>query len=154
RYLTVHYGLFIVFAFLGPRAIQERLGSARVVLLATSVFLVPWLAIQTYYAKQFFLVSMGLEKISFYKRYVPLYSDYVELNRLLSKDTVLLVSGFRISAVYAPRLIFFDPGDLPPGKPVALIMLPHAGYVGDSLNGYKIGDEIYEDSQAVIQAYR
>ena len=154
RFLTVHYGLFTVFGFLGPRAIQERLGSARVVFIASSIFLFPWLAIQIYYAKQFFFVSTGLEKNSFYQRYVAFYSDYVALDRLLSKDTVLLslVPGFRISAVYAPRPIFFDTADLPPGKPVALITLQ--GIVGDLLNSYKIGDEIYEDPQAVIRAYR
>jgi hypothetical protein len=154
RYLALHYGLFIVFAFLGPRAIQERLDSARVVFVVTSVFLLPWLAIQLYYAKQFFLVSVGLEKSSFYERHVAFYADYVELNRLLSKDTVLFVPGFRLSAVYAPRPIFFDPADLPPGKPVALIMLQHTAQSRDLLNGYKIGDEIYEDPRAVIQVYR
>src|SRR5262249_35573899 len=87
RFLTIHYGLFTVFAFLGPRAIQERLVSARVVFVATSIFLLPWLAIQIYYAKQFFFVSTGLEKNSFYQRYVAFYSDYVALDRLLSKDT-------------------------------------------------------------------
>jgi hypothetical protein len=156
RYLTLHYGLFIVFAFFGPRVIQERLGSARVLFVAASVFLIPWLAIQFYYAKQFFLVSTGLEKNSFYQRYVAFYSDYVELDRLLSKDTVflLLVPRFRISAVYAPRPIYFDPADVPAGKPVALITLQDTAHASDLLNKYKIGDEIYEDSRAVIVAYR
>ena len=81
RYLSLHYGLFIVFASLGPQALQERLSSARVMLVACAVLLFPWLAIQFYYAKQFFLVSTGLEKDSFYERYVALYSDYVELDR-------------------------------------------------------------------------
>src|SRR5262249_78428 len=124
---------------------------------AALVFLLPWLAIQFYYAKQFFLVSSGIEeKNSFYQRHVAFYSDYVELHRLLAKDTVLivLVPGFRISAVYAPRPIFFDPVDLPAGKPVALISLQGNGEVNDHLKGYKIADEIYENSRAVIGAYR
>jgi len=156
RYLTLHYGLFIVFGFFGPRAIQERLVSARVVFVAASVFLIPWLAIQFYYAKQFFLVSTGLEKDSFYQRHVALYSDFIELDSLLAKDTVLLavVPGFRISAVYAPRPIFFDPVDLPAGKPVALITLPGALDASMLLNSYRIADEIYADSHAVIVAYR
>jgi hypothetical protein len=153
RYLTLHYGLFIVFACLGPRAIQERL-TARVTLLAASVFLLPWLGIQLYYAKQFFPVATGLEKYSFYGRYVAFYSDYVELNRLLSKDTVLFFPGFRMSAVYAPRPIFFDAADLPSGKPVALMTLQSTVRAGDVLNGYKIGQEIYGDPRAIIQAYR
>ena len=65
----------------------------------------------------------GLEKESFYERYVALYSDYVELDRVLSRETVLLASTFRLSAVYSPRPIFFDPVDLPPGRPIALLVL-------------------------------
>jgi hypothetical protein len=155
RYLTLHYGLFIVFAFLGPRAFQKWLDSAGVVFAAALVFLLPWLAIQFYYAKQFFSVSMGLESNSFYQRYVAFYSDYIKLDRLLSKDTVLLLlaPGFRISAVYAPRPVFFDVADLPPGKPVALITLQDA-VPGDVVGNYKIGDEIYGNPRAVITAYR
>jgi hypothetical protein len=155
RYLTLHYGLFIVFASLGPRAIQERFISARAIFVASSVLLLPWFAIELYYAKQFFSVSMGLENNSFYQRHVAFYSDYIKLDRLLSKDTILLLvaPGFRISAVYAPRPIFFDPADLPPGKPVALITLQDA-VPGDVLSNYKIGDEIYRNPRAVITAYR
>jgi hypothetical protein len=155
RYLTLHYGLFIVFAFLGPRTFQERLDSARIVFAAALVFLLPWLAIQFYYAKQFFSVSMGLENNSFYQRYVAFYSDYIKLDHLLSKDTVLLLltPRFRISAVYAPRPIFFDPADVPPGKPVVLITLQDA-VPGDVLSNYKIGDEIYGNPRAVVTAYR
>jgi hypothetical protein len=155
RYLTLHYGLFIVFAFLGLRAMQVRLDSARVVFTAAMVSLLPWLAIQFYYAKQFFSVSTGLEKNSFYQRYVAFYSDYNKLDRLLSKDTVLLLltPGFRISAVYAPRPIFFEAADLPPGKPVALITFQDA-VPGEVLSNYKLGDEIYENPRAITTAYR
>jgi hypothetical protein len=115
-------------------------------LVACAVLLFPWLAIQLYYAKQFFLVSAKLD--SFYERYVALYSDYVELDRILSRDTVLLApTFFRLSAVYAPRPIFFDPSDLPPGKPIALLMLK-------DLDGYKLGEQVYENPLAVIRTYR
>ena len=147
RYLSLHYGLFIVFASLAPRPLQDRLSSARVMLVACSVVLFPWLAIQFYYAKQFFFVSAGLEKESFYERYVALYSDYVELDRVLSRETVLLASTFRLSAVYSPRPIFFDPVDLPPGRPIALLVLQ-----GD--DGNKPGEQIYENPLAVIRTYR
>jgi hypothetical protein len=72
----------------------------------------------------------------------------------LSKDTVLLflllVSWERGNA---PRRIFLDPADLPPGKSVALITL-HDTVPGDVLNKFKIGEEIYKNPQAVIGAYR
>ena len=155
RYFTLHYGLFIVFAFFGPFATSEQLHSARGAFLAAAVFLLPWLAIQTYYAKQFVSVSMGVGKNAFYQRYIALYADYVALDRLLPKDAILFLfaPGFRISAVYAPRRIFLDEGDLPPGKSVAMITLQETdpGYV---LKNYKIGEEIYENRQAILGAYR
>jgi hypothetical protein len=156
RYLSLHYGLFIVFAFFGPPTIQEWLNSARGVIAACLIFLFPWLAIQIYYAKQFFPVSAGLEKESFYQRYIPLYLDYVELERLLPKDTVLLspIPASRVGSVYAPRPIFFDIADLPTGKQVALIALEHVVPDGDLLNGLSIEGTIYEDTRAVIKAYR
>jgi hypothetical protein len=147
RYLSLHYGLFIVFACLGPQVLQEQLSSARVMPVACAILLLPWLGIQFYYAKQFFPVSAGLEKESFYKRYVALYSDYVELDHVLSRQTVLLASTFRLSAVYSPRPIFFDPADLPPGRPVALLVLQ-----GDDRN--ELGEQIYENPLAVIRTYR
>jgi hypothetical protein len=154
RYLSLHFGLFIVFVSLGPRAIQERLASVRLAFAACVIFLLPWLAIQVYYAKQFFLVSNGLEKDAFYQRNVAFYSDFVQLDRILSRDTVLLVPGFTVSAAYAPRPIFFDPADLPPGQPVAMLTLQDTVHVGAPWNGYTIGDEVYENPQAVIRAYR
>jgi len=154
RFLSLHYGLFIAFASSAPRSIQFRMESSRGMLVACAIFLLPWLAVQSYYARQFFVVSTGLEKYAFYERYVAFYSDYVELDRLLSKDSVLLVPGFRLSAVYSPRPMFFDAADLPAGKPAALFALQGSAHFGASLNGYRIGDQIYENSHAVMRAYR
>jgi hypothetical protein len=150
RYLGLQYGLFIVFAANVPQAVQDRLSSARLMCIGCAAFLLPWFAIQIDYAKQFFLVAIGIEKTTFYKNYVAFYSDYLQLDRLLPKDIVLLASpAFHISAVYAPRPIFFDVKDLPAGKPVALFM-----HAGAQLDSYKTGDEIYENPRAVIQTQR
>ena len=75
--------------------------------------------------KTIFPSCAGLEeKSDFYERYVAFYADYVKLARLLSKDTVLLVPGIRLSAAYAPKPIFFDAADLPPGKQTVLFAPP------------------------------
>jgi len=153
RFLNIHYGLFIVFASLASIAIQERLASIRIMSVACAMFLLPWLAVQIYYAKQFFSVSFGLEKTAFYERYIAFYSDYVKLDRLLAEDTVLL-SDFRLSAVYAPRPIFFDPADLPKGKPVGFFLLGEAAQADTLFNGYKLGKLIYRNDQALIRTYR
>jgi hypothetical protein len=151
----LQYGLLIAFAAFVARKSKDRLASDRVIGVASAIFLVPWLGIQTYYAKQFFPAALGQETDAFYKRYVAFYADYVKLDRLLSKDTVLLVQGFRLGAVYAPRPIFFDAADLPRGKQAVLFASPETiRAIGASYVGYKSGDLIYENLQAVTVTYR
>jgi hypothetical protein len=154
RFLSIHYGLFIVFASLAPAAMQKRLASARAMSLACVMFLLPWLAVQIYYAKFFFSVSLGLEKTAFYERYIAFYSDYIALDNTLGEDTVLLSPGFRLSAVYAPRPIFFDPADLPDGRPVALLTLGQTIKSDTLVDGYKVATVIYRNDQAVLRTYR
>ena len=120
----LHYGLLIVFAAFVTRDIQDRLASVRTVATTCALFLFPWLGIQIYYAKQFFPVSLGLEKAAFYERDVAFYADYIKLDQLLPKDTVLFVQGFRLDAAFAPRPVFFDRADLPQGKRVVLFASP------------------------------
>ena len=151
----IQYGLLVVFACFATPAIRNRLTSRLNIAAACATLLVPWLAIQIYYAKQFFPVSLGLEKAAFYQRYVAFYADYVKLDQLLSRDTVLLVQDFRLDAVYAPRPVFFDLADLPPDKPAVLFASPETvRAAGGSLGGYKLGDLIYENAQAAVVAYR
>jgi hypothetical protein len=149
----LHFGLLIVFAAFATPPILKRFSSVRYILLSSVLLLLPWLAIQAYYAQQFFPVSLGLEKRPFYERYVAFYNDYILLNQLLSNDTVILVRDFRLSAVYAPRPVFFDPADLPKGKPVVLFAPPES-LPEVSLGNYTPGKLIYSDSRAVIETYR
>lgn len=154
RFLSLYYGLFIIFALQAPPAMQERLTSVRMTSAACVMFILPWLALQIYYAEQFFPVSLGLEKAAFYNRHIAFYSDYVTLNNLLAEDAVLLSPHVRVSAVYAPRPIFFDRGDLPQGRPAVLFMLKETAGAGTRFNGYKIGRQVYLNGHAVIRTYR
>jgi hypothetical protein len=155
----LHFGLLIVFAaFVSPH-IMKRLSSFRYILFSSVLLLLPWLAMQLYYAHQFFPVSLGLEKRPFYERYVAFYNDYIQLNQLLSNDTVILAPYFDLSSVYAPRAVFFDPADLPEGRPVVLFAPPEAliraaGLPETSLGNYTRGKLIYSDSRAVTATYR
>jgi len=156
RYLGgLHYGLLIAFAAFVTLDIQNRLASARAVAAACAMFLVPWLGIQSYYAKQFFPVSLGREKTAFYERYVAFYADYVKLDQLLPKDTVLLVQDFRLDAAYAPRPVFFNTADLPRGKRVVLFARAETiRAAAASLGRYKPSELVYENAQAVAVTYR
>jgi hypothetical protein len=151
----LHYGLIIIFASFVSRQVLRRVASVRSVAAACTMFLVPWLGIQLYYAKQFFPISLGLEGTAFYERYVAFYADYVQLDRLLPKDTVLLVQGFRISAAYAPRPVFFDLADLPRGKGIILFASPERARMASStFGGYKADSVLYENAQAITRAFR
>jgi hypothetical protein len=156
RYLGgLHFGLLILFASYASRGIQDRLASAGTMNAACVIFLLPWLGIQAYYAKQFLSVSLGLEKSAFYERYVAFYADFVKLDRLLSKDTVLLVPDFRLDSVYSPRPVFFDDADLPKGKSAILFASPETiRELRGKSDGYKLGDVIYENAQAITETYR
>jgi hypothetical protein len=155
RYLGgLHYGLVIVFACYVRPDIQRCFSSARAVAVSCVMFLVPWLCIQIYYARQFIPVSLGLEKTAFYERYIAFYADYVQLDRMIPKDAVILVQGFRLGAVYAPRPVFFDPADLPLGKEAVLFASPGTVDAAVPPVGYKLGDVIYEDAEAVVETFR
>lgn len=149
----LQYGLVIVFAAFAKSGLEEKLKSPRTVGIACVLFLLPWLAAQLFYGKQFFPVSLGLEKEAFYRRYIAFYADFVKLNQILPKHTVILAQGFRLDAVYAPRPIFFDSADLPSGRPVVLLNASE-GVTGFSVPGYKVGDIVYQDPKATVQTFR
>jgi hypothetical protein len=85
---------------------------------------------------------------------VPFYDDYLKLDRILPSNAVILARDFRLSAVYAPRPIYFDASDLPDGKEVVLFAPPQAVDDRVSIGRYRIGDEIYEDPNAVVETFR
>src|SRR4029078_8423912 len=92
-------------------------------------------------------------KDAFYLRYIALYEDYVKLDKILTKDTVLLFTeSFRLRSVYAPRPMLFALSDLPPGKKV--VLLSGIAQRTASLDGYRLGDVIYANPRAIIQTYR
>jgi len=151
----LHYGLVIAFAAFVAHDIRNLLASKRTVAAACAILLIPWLGIQSYYAEQFVPVSLGQEKTAFYERSVPFYADYVKLDQILPKDTVLLVQDFRLDAAYAPRPVFFDYADLPRGKRAVLFARAETvRAAGTSSSRHKSGDLIYENLQAVAVTYR
>jgi hypothetical protein len=109
---------------------------------------------QVYYGKVFFPVAIGMEeKAHFYKRHIPFYDDFVKLDRLLPKDVTLLVPDFLLDPVYAPRSVFFDLADVPEGKDTVLFTSPD-GAVSLSPLGYRQGQVLYKNAQAVLVTYR
>jgi hypothetical protein len=150
----MHYGLVIVFASHASRTLQNMLSSRKKTVFACTILLIPWLGIQLYYAKQFASVLVAFDRNVFYKKYIAFYDDYIELDKILTKDTVLLTEDYRLPSVYAPRPVFFDPLDLPPGKKVVLLSSLQRVRHSASISGYKIGEVIYRNPRAIIKTYR
>nr|TFG52162.1 MAG: hypothetical protein E4H34_05420 [Hyphomicrobiales bacterium] len=150
----IPFGLAIIFASHAlPRFRNFRI-HARNMAVACTLLLLPWVAMQLYYATQFFPVALGFEKRAFYERYVALFDDYIELDAILAKDSVLLTDA-RLSSVYAPRPIFFDPLDVPPGKSVAFISLqPDGEGTPSPIDGFRLGEVIYANPRAVGTTFR
>jgi hypothetical protein len=123
--------------------------------VAAGILLLPWLGVQIYYAYQFFPVVLGLqEKEEFYSRYLAFYQDFRELDRLLPPDAVLLVQGSRVDSVYAPRAVFFDPKDIPAGRPTYLFRANLPPPASSGMVGYEVGELIYQNGEAIVAAYR
>jgi hypothetical protein len=146
------YGLIIVFAAFASSRLRRWFAPAGVTITAIAILLLPWLIVQLYYATQFFPVSLGVEKAAFYARETAFYADFVKLDRMLAPDTVLLVQGFRLDSVYAPRPVFFDEADLPPEKPAVLFAPPRGSPA--RLQHHTLGERIYANDQAIVTTYR
>lgn len=151
----LHYGLMIAFACFSTPNIVNRMTSPRIMTTACVALLLPWFGIQFYYASQFFSVALGLEKLDFFKRYVAFYDDYIKLDQILPKQTVLLVQDYRIDAVYAPRPVFFDVQDLPAQQPVALLTSAEvSSSIAAMSGGYSLGEVLYENDRAIVETFR
>lgn len=152
----LQYGLVILFALGASRRIQNLACAKSFMIVVEGFLLLPWLGMQTYYAQQFFPVSLGLrQKDEFYQKYVAYYRDYKRLDGILPHNAGLLAEG-RPSSVYSPRSIYLDPADVPRDKELFLFQAGPMAYVG-SFQGapcYDLGKLIYHNPRAVGNAYR
>jgi hypothetical protein len=152
----LHFGLLIAFASSAQSSRRRLLSGRRVAFGLAAIGLAPWLCIQVYYARQFVPVSLGIEQpTQFFARKIAFFSDFRMLDALLPREAVLLVTDFTVDSVYMPRPVFFDISDLPKGKKVFWFADPASIKArGHGSDGYKIGEVLYQNSRATIQAYR
>jgi hypothetical protein len=144
----VHYALMILFAMFVSEAIRNRILAARWFPAAVALLIVPWMMLQLVYGAQFMKLIFHLEsKHAFLERYVPLYRDFVWLDRALPRDAVLLSIPYGLASIYAPRPLYYHVLDVPPRRPVFLVSYDPTGPL-------KIGEEIYTNRAAVIATFR
>lgn len=152
RFLSgIPIALAILFArYPGPRVAawldRPRVASALVVVLA-----VPWLGAQLWYSAAFARVSTGLTSAeAFRTRFVPFWRDFAPLDSVLPRDAVLLVDGYRLGAVYAPRAIVWTAADIR-GLPSVYQFGPACAVTNPS---FAAGPVLYLDPAAVVEAPR
>ncbi|MGK2859770.1 MAG: hypothetical protein ACSLFQ_21440 [Thermoanaerobaculia bacterium] len=140
------------------RSLARRLTQRSVVWAVTAVLVLYVAAIGWYWWPHLRVVA-GLEsRESYLRRYVAFYDDFVQLDRLLPADAVL-VPDKQIAAVYAPRLVV-SAFDLPAGRPaytfVGIQDVARERSIANRIAGpsHLPGASVYENRDAVIDCYR
>lgn len=119
------------------------------------LILAGYLFLDIFYGIRFFPVSLGLEnKESFFTKNIAMYEDYLKLDEILPKNSVLLACGGRLNGVYMPRDVIYSIDDF--WREDKEIFLLH---IGENVNECKIGDfilgeKVYKNENAKITTYR
>jgi len=122
--------------------------------IVVPLLVMPWLAVQAYYAKPLMAMSLGMyPKNDFLTKYVPYYKDFVYLNDKLPSNAKILVVGTRIDAVYSPRPMYMGLSDFNMVDGFGYLFVAGDNYDLSSLN-LNIGRLIYKNDHAVEQTYR
>lgn len=161
RYLGgVHYALMILLAAFLSADLRQRMMSHRRFLPIATMLIAPWMLLQIVYAVQFLKLPFGLEsKADFYRRYVPFERDFVQLDRLLPQNALLLAVPYALDSIYAPRAIYYHVLDVPPDKPAYLLTYVPNGSNRENaaidLHSRFTPDRLlYENADAVVATYR
>jgi hypothetical protein len=150
----VHYALMILFAMFLSESVRNRIVSRRWFPAAVVLLIVPWMGLQLVYSAQFMKLILHLEsKQEFLEHYVPLYRDFVWLDRALPRDAVLLSIPYGLASIYAPRPLYYHVLDVPPGRPAFLVSYDPTGVI-DLHGRFAAGEEIYENRAARISTFR
>jgi hypothetical protein len=148
-------GLHYALAILGLASIASHpMARTRWLAPLAALTLLPWLAVQIYYARPFIAAHSDSTRKAFYEKYVPLMTDFEKLDRILPPDATILIEGWGAASYYGPRRIIYDRRDLRAAKNVFLLVVepsdqPHVAPAGTSAENL-----IYRNDTAKITTYR
>jgi hypothetical protein len=150
-------GILIIWLMYDERSVWKKIGWFKNRVVAGSVlFLMPWLALQIFYASQFFPVALGFQdKMEFYHEKIAFTKDYLALDKILPKDAVLVIKGeneVRLNISFAPRPVFLSKDRPSADKKIYLFCINQAKPL--ITNDYQIDSLIYCNEKAVITTYR
>jgi hypothetical protein len=117
-------------------------------------FLLPWLAIQLYYAVPFVKVSLGITPpAEWCQDAIPLCNDFAQLDRVLPAGAQLL-GNLRLASVYVPRPVYYDIQDADPRSPLYAVYIGDPEESGVNSGPCKRGKRIYHNPEARFMVYR
>ena len=105
---------------------------------------------------------LGIEsKSTYFAKYIPLYDDFNEINKILDKDSVIISKGINQYSIYSPRKIFYklDDINLSKNRNNKIFLL----FAGDSTLFNKIDNfinerhkykKVYENFDSIIRTSR
>ncbi len=115
-------------------------------------FSVPWLALDLYYSLP--LISKSFFKSETFKRdYIPFYSDFLEVDKLIEEDSQILFIEPRINGFHSPRPIFMSEIDIH-NKEKPTYLLSFGTVDNKKLTQFKLGLPIYQNPNAKKFCYR
>jgi hypothetical protein len=148
-------GLHYAVAILGLVSIASHpMARTRWLAPLAALTLLPWLALQLYYARPFIAAHSDPGRKAFYERYVPLMKDFEHLDKLLPPDSTILIEGWGTASYYGPRRIIYDRRDLRAAQNVFLLLVepsdqPHVAPIGTTAENL-----VYRDDTAKITTFR
>jgi hypothetical protein len=127
-------------------------------LFSPLLLLVPWLAVQIYYAVPFIQVTLGFTSLAAWcEEKIPLCADIQKLDATLPADAQLLGGTTRMPSIYIPRPVYYDIYDTRPGRPVYAVYfkLPdESDWLSPSIGNCTFGARVYTNPQSRFVVYR
>ncbi len=155
--LGLNYFIFFIFAFSNVKIFTLRY--LKLLIGFLSIILIFIQLIYTYNLNSYIL---GIEsKSTYFAKYIPLYNDFNEINKIIDKDSVIISKGINQYSIYSPRKIFYklDDINLSKNKNNKIFLL----FAGDSTLFNKIDNfinerhkykKVYENFDSIIRTSR
>lgn len=138
--LTIRYGPFLFLKF------------KKLLISFLMVITLPLITLDLYYASPLIYAAFSNEE-RFKLKYIPLYDDFKNVDKLIEKNAQIVYSGFNVNSFHSPRKAFMNYEDI---KNYNLPTYLFTSRKVDELfyNKYKIVSNIYSKQNANIYCYR
>jgi hypothetical protein len=150
----IPYGILCVAGLAFNEQSKAAAATSARYLFSPLLLLIPWLAVQIYYAIPFMQVTLGFTSpATWCEQKIPLCEDIKKLDTVLPPDAQLL-AAFRMASVYAPRSIYYDIYDTRPEHPVYAIYYASMDLRGPNIGKCARGALVYTNLQSRFVVYR